>query len=170
MLARHSLKLFILPRRAFSSTILALNNDPSTLLNPSNIINNNNNKLTSDFITNLADKSLKYSNANNNELKQSIKSIDLDSNPREDALTSKMFGIKAGRTVSVIKGNTSDSFRVLQSIVRENNIAHDKRKQRFYLKPGKLREAKKSQKHRKEFMKGFKRLIEIVKDAKRKGY
>ncbi|QEU62818.1 Mrp21 [Kluyveromyces lactis] len=90
--------------------------------------------------------------------------------PREDALSSKLTGIQAGRTIDVFSGNTMAAFQRLGSIVRSNSIQKDKRAQRFYLKPGKARELRKSQKHRKEFMKSFKNLIEVVKDAKRKGY
>lgn len=90
--------------------------------------------------------------------------------PREDAFGSKLTGIKAGRTVAVYNGNTMQAFFRLQALVKSNHIALEKRKQRFYLKPGKVRELRKSQKHRRDFMKGFKRLISVVKDAKRKGY
>lgn len=90
--------------------------------------------------------------------------------PREDAINSKLTGIQAGRTVDVFNGNTIAAFQRLSSIVRSNGIARDKRAQRFYLKPGKAKEIRRSQKHRRDFMKSFKHLIEVVKDAKRKGY
>ncbi|AMD20466.1 HDL278Cp [Eremothecium sinecaudum] len=90
--------------------------------------------------------------------------------PRDDALGSKLTGPMAGRTVAVFNGNTMRAFQRLNSIIRSNEIAEEKRQQRFYLKPGKAKEQQRSQKHRKEFMKGFKSLIEVVKDAKRKGY
>lgn len=90
--------------------------------------------------------------------------------PKEDSLGSKLTGITAGRSVSVFNGNTMLAFQRLNSIIRSNQISRDKRNQRFYLKPGKAKEMRRSQKHRREFMKGFKRLIDVVKDAKRKGY
>lgn len=90
--------------------------------------------------------------------------------PREDAVNSRLTGIQAGRTVDVFSGNTLAAFQRLDSIVRSNGIARDKRQQRFYLKPGKAREMRRSQKHRRDFMKSFKHMIEVVKDAKRKGY
>ncbi len=90
--------------------------------------------------------------------------------PREAALHSKLTGIQAGRTVDVFTGNTAAAFQRLGAVVRANGIMRDKRSQRFYLKPGKAREMRRSRKHRKEFMKSFKHLIEVVKDAKRKGY
>lgn len=90
--------------------------------------------------------------------------------PKDDALSSRLTGVVAGRTVDVFNNDTANACRQLNSMMFANNIAQDKRAQRFYLKPGKVAEMKKSQKHRKDFMKGFKRLIEIVKDAKRKGY
>ena len=76
----------------------------------------------------------------------------------------------SGQSIIVNKNNPAESFKRLNRIMFENNIPGDKRSQRFYMKPGKVAELKRSQRHRKEFMMGFKRLIEIVKDAKRKGY
>lgn len=76
----------------------------------------------------------------------------------------------SGKSIIVNKNNPAESFKRLNRIMFENNIPGDKRSQRFYMKPGKVAELKRSQRHRKEFMMGFKRLIEIVKDAKRKGY
>ena len=89
---------------------------------------------------------------------------------REEAASLKNYSIKTGRTVDVNNGDTATAFRLLNSIVNANNIPGDKRSQRFYIKPGKKAEMKRSQRHRREFMKGFKRLMDIVKDAKRKGY
>ncbi|CAI4054746.1 hypothetical protein SKDZ_02G0190 [Saccharomyces kudriavzevii ZP591] len=76
----------------------------------------------------------------------------------------------SGKSIIMNKNNPAESFKRLNRIMFENNIPGDKRSQRFYMKPGKVAEMKRSQRHRKEFMMGFKRLIEIVKDAKRKGY
>ncbi|SCW00098.1 LAFE_0B09406g1_1 [Lachancea fermentati] len=90
--------------------------------------------------------------------------------PKEDAMGSRLTGVKGGRSVDVFNGDTSGAFRQLNSIVFANRIAQDRRNQRFHLKPGKAKELRRSQKHRRDFMKGFKRLIDIVKDAKRKGY
>lgn len=91
-------------------------------------------------------------------------------NPKDDALSSRLTGVIAGRTVDVFNNDTSNAFRQLNSIMFSNKIPQDSRNQRFYMKPGKVAELKKSQRHRRDFMKGFKRLIDIVKDAKRKGY
>ncbi|EDO18033.1 hypothetical protein Kpol_1045p18 [Vanderwaltozyma polyspora DSM 70294] len=91
-------------------------------------------------------------------------------NPREDAMDSKLTGVLAGRTVDVYNNDIASAFRQLSSKLTANNIAVDRRTQRFYMKPGKVAELKKSQRHRREFMMGFKRLMDIVKDAKRKGY
>ena len=90
--------------------------------------------------------------------------------PKEDALGSRLTGVRAGRTVDVFNNDTAAAFRQLNSIAFANKIAQDRRNQRYHLKAGKARELRRSQKHRRDFMKGFKRLIEIVKDAKRKGY
>lgn len=88
---------------------------------------------------------------------------------RETALSTK-FGPLAGRTVDVINGDTNTAFRRLDAILTSNGVWKDRRDQRFHMKPGKKKELKRSQHHRKKFMKGFKRLMDVVKDANRKGY
>lgn len=90
--------------------------------------------------------------------------------PRENAMATRLTGVTAGRTIDVYNGDTSAAFRQLNSMVAANSIAQDRRSQRFYMKPGKVAEMKKSLRHRREFMMGFQRLMELVKDAKRKGY
>ncbi|GCE97172.1 hypothetical protein ZYGM_004235 [Zygosaccharomyces mellis] len=93
-----------------------------------------------------------------------------DLQPKDDALSSRLTGVAAGRTVDVYNNDTASACRQLNSVMFANRIPQMKKAQRFYLKPGKVAEIKRSQRHRKDFMKGFKRLIEIIKDAKRKGY
>lgn len=91
---------------------------------------------------------------------------------REEALdsTATVRGVQAGRTVVVHNGDTSTALRRLTRKLVSNGVPMDRRNQRFHMKPGKVAELKRSQRHRRDFKKGFKRLIEIVKDAKRKGY
>lgn len=93
-----------------------------------------------------------------------------DLQPKDDALSSRITGVAAGRTVDVYNNDTASACRQLNSVMLGNRIPHMKKAQRFYLKPGKVAEIKRSQRHRKDFMKGFKRLIDVVKDAKRKGF
>ncbi|CAR26198.1 hypothetical protein ZYGR_0E01820 [Zygosaccharomyces rouxii] len=93
-----------------------------------------------------------------------------DLQPKDDALSSRLTGVTAGRTVDVYNNDTAAACRQLNSVMLSNKIPQTKKAQRFYLKPGKVAEIKRSQRHRRDFMKGFKRLIEVVKDAKRKGY
>lgn len=88
---------------------------------------------------------------------------------RETALSTK-FGPLAGRTVEVINGDTAAAFRRLDAIASSDQVWRDRRDQKFYMKSGKKKELKRSQHHRRRSMKGFKRLMDIVKDANRKGY
>lgn len=89
---------------------------------------------------------------------------------REDAFLSRLTGVQGGRVVDVSHGNTGAAMRQLNSILRANNVAQDQRDQRFYMKPGKRAERKRAQRHRRDFLKGFKILVDTVKDATRKGY
>lgn len=91
-------------------------------------------------------------------------------NPRDDAMSSRLVDVYAGRIIEVRDHNTSQAFRSLNSMLSYNGVARDRRSQRFYMKPGKVAELKKSQRHRKVFMLAFKRMMDLVKDAKRKGY
>ncbi|CCK69444.1 mitochondrial 37S ribosomal protein bS21m KNAG_0C03370 [Huiozyma naganishii CBS 8797] len=88
---------------------------------------------------------------------------------KELAMASR-YGPRAGRTVSVHNNDTTSACRSLDSTLYANSIAQDRRAQRFYMKPGKRAEQKTALRHRKTFMKGFKHLMDIVQDAKRKGY
>ncbi|AGO13596.1 AaceriAGL284Cp [[Ashbya] aceris (nom. inval.)] len=90
--------------------------------------------------------------------------------PREDAFRSRLTGVRAGRTVAVFNGNTSQALQRQNVLLRSARVAQDRREQRFHLKPGKAKEQQRSRKHRREFMRAFKDMIEVVKDAKRKGY
>lgn len=154
--------------RLFSSCRRANQDFPSfdhSLLNPLS-----NKKSTS--------KSDQLSQSLNHDYRQKSKSgsngprvfVGFAHNPRDDALSSRLTGVIAGRTVNVFNSDTSSAFRQLNGIMFANKIPQESRNQRFYMKPGKVAEMKRSQRHRRDFMKGFKRLIEIVKDAKRKGY
>ncbi|CCD22304.1 mitochondrial 37S ribosomal protein bS21m NDAI_0A01460 [Naumovozyma dairenensis CBS 421] len=91
-------------------------------------------------------------------------------NPREAAMGSKLIDTYAGRVIDVRNGNTIAGMRSLNSLIFSNEINKDRRKQQFYMKPGKAAELKKSLRHRKVFMLAFKRMMDVVKDAKRKGY
>lgn len=90
---------------------------------------------------------------------------------REEALDgTTVRGVQAGRTVVVHNGDTSTALRRLTRKLVSNAVPMDRKNQKFHMKPGKVAEMKRSRRHRRDFKKGFKRLIEIVKDAKRKGY
>ncbi|SMN18232.1 similar to Saccharomyces cerevisiae YBL090W MRP21 Mitochondrial ribosomal protein of the small subunit [Maudiozyma saulgeensis] len=125
-------------------------------------------KNKSDVGLNVSFNTMKEANASNNLQRDS--SIILPEQIREEAASLKNFSIKTGRTVLVNNSDTASACRRLNGLVFANQIAIDRRKQRFHMKPGKKAEMKRSQRHRKDFMKGFKRLMEVVKDAKRKGY
>lgn len=76
----------------------------------------------------------------------------------------------SGRMTRVTGGNIDGAFRSLRYIVSSNSIRTDKNAQRFYKKPGKVAEEKTMRRKRKMFDAGIRRLIDIVKDAKRRGY
>ncbi|CAB4252149.1 similar to Saccharomyces cerevisiae YBL090W MRP21 Mitochondrial ribosomal protein of the small subunit [Maudiozyma barnettii] len=128
----------------------------------------NDQKNKSDVGLNISFNAMKQANTTNNLDRDS--SIILPEQIREEAASLKNFSIKTGRTVLVNNSDTASACRRLNGLVFANQIAIDRRKQRFHMKPGKKAEMKRSQRHRKDFMKGFKRLMEVVKDAKRKGY
>ncbi|SCU97638.1 LADA_0H07316g1_1 [Lachancea dasiensis] len=149
-------------KRAFSSSFRLSNSASSPIFDPSQLNPLSNARKTSETSAKLQ--------LNIPASGQRLTAASFVASPKEDALTSRLTGVRAGRTVDVYNGDTAGAFRQLNSVVFANRIAQDKRNQRFHVKRGKAKEMRASQKHRREFMKGFKRLIEVVKDAKRKGY
>lgn len=104
------------------------------------------------------------------EFKSFVEASELRANPKDVANQLRVTGPRAGRIVKIINHDVDGAFRALQSVVRTNNIRGDLNDQRFYLKPGKARELKSIRKNKKEFMKSFRRMMQVVKDASRRGY
>ncbi|SCU95333.1 LAME_0F11738g1_1 [Lachancea meyersii CBS 8951] len=150
-------------KRAFSASFKVLSSTSSPLFDPTQL-----NPLSNGKKNSATSARLQINTPAPGQ--QRYAAVSFVASPKEDALTSRLTGIRAGRTVDVFNGDTAGAFRQLNSVVFANRIAHDKRNQRFHIKRGKAKEMRSSQRHRREFMKGFKRLIEVVKDAKRKGY
>ncbi|CEP60232.1 mitochondrial 37S ribosomal protein bS21m LALA0_S01e06018g [Lachancea lanzarotensis] len=155
-------------KRAFSAGFQLLNSSSSPLFDPTQL-----NPLSNERKSSQASAKLRINTGEQpqqQQQQQRYAAVSFVASPKEDALTSRLTGIRAGRTVDVFNGDTAGAFRQLNSVVFANRIAQDKRSQRYHIKRGKVKEMRSSQRHRREFMKGFKRLIEVVKDAKRKGY
>ncbi|CCE65200.1 hypothetical protein TPHA_0K00660 [Tetrapisispora phaffii CBS 4417] len=153
---------WMLSKRAFSRTVKVASSQP--IFDPLQL-----NPIRSGGTSNI-NSSLKDLNDANKKRKQELLKSSFQLQPKDDALSARMVGVQAGRTVDIFNGNTQNGLRQLSSLVYTNNIPQDRKDQMFYKKPGKVAERKRSLRHRKEFKKGFQRLIEIVKDAKRKGY
>ncbi|ONH68890.1 hypothetical protein BON22_1607 [Cyberlindnera fabianii] len=90
--------------------------------------------------------------------------------PKEVAKNIPITGPIAGRMVKVDNGDVDRAFRHLKNVVNANNIRFDKQQQRFYKKPGKALEEKRIRRKKRMFDEGIRRLMNIVKDAKRRGY
>lgn len=58
----------------------------------------------------------------------------------------------------------------LDGMIRRNSIIGDLRAQEFHIRKGKKKRMIRAKRHRKLFKEGFKYLLNMVKDAKRKGY
>lgn len=146
------------------------NNNSQTSSSPQDILRAfpKSQKGDSDVGLNVSFNSMKQSNTSMNAERDTL--IILPEQIREEAAALRKFSIMSGRTATVNNCDTATACRRLSSLLFANEIAIDRRKQRFHMKPGKKAELKRSQRHRKDFMKGFKRLMEVVKDAKRKGY
>lgn len=57
----------------------------------------------------------------------------------------------------------------LRSILTANNVKADQLRQKFHERPGKKKNRLKSLRHRRRFKAGFKRLVAIAMEMKRKG-
>ena len=102
--------------------------------------------------------------------KNDLSASDARGSPKAYARTVAIKGPIAGRIVSVPQGNIDSAFRSLKYLVNSNNIRLDKNAQRFYKKPSKVLEEKRMRRKNKLFDQGIRRLVDIVKDAKRRGY
>lgn len=82
----------------------------------------------------------------------------------------KLTGPLAGCVVSVHKGDINRAYRQLKGVVNANNIRGEAMMQRFHMKPGKVLEMKRIKRKKKTFDEGIRRLMDLVKEAKRRGY
>ncbi|OLL21945.1 37S ribosomal protein mrp21, mitochondrial [Neolecta irregularis DAH-3] len=78
-------------------------------------------------------------------------------------------GPYAGRSVAIDRGDLSFAFRKLHHILKNNNVRQQFRRQKYYEKPSVKAKRLRSERHRKMFKEGVKRLVNIVRDMKRKG-
>lgn len=102
----------------------------------------------------------------------SILPIDLGSRgvnaPPLGAKPTPRTGPSAGRTVTVLT-DLPQALSRLRSILTANNVKVDQLRQRFHERPGKKKNRLKSLRHRRRFKAGFKRLVTIAMEMKRKG-
>lgn len=77
-------------------------------------------------------------------------------------------GPTAGRSV-VVQSDVAQAFMKLRSVVRQNNVRTDFQTQRFHERPGLKRKRLASKRHRQRFKDGFRRMIAVVMDMKKKG-
>ncbi|CCG84155.1 protein of unknown function [Taphrina deformans PYCC 5710] len=89
------------------------------------------------------------------------------SNIRRPVAASGPFSTYAGRTKEVKNGDISAAFRALNSTLRNNSVARDYRTQKFYEKPSNKRVRLNRERHRKRFLSGVKRLVNLVKEQRK---
>jgi len=77
-------------------------------------------------------------------------------------------GPTAGRSVVVIT-DVAQAFMKLRSVISQNKVRQDWNRQRFHERPGSKRKRLKSERHRRRFKEGFKRMVRVVLDMKKKG-
>jgi ribosomal protein S21 len=77
-------------------------------------------------------------------------------------------GPTAGRSV-VVQTDVAQAFMRLKSILSQNRVKQDFFLQKFHERPGKKRKRLRSERHRKRFKEGFRRMIAVVMDMKKKG-
>ncbi|CCX16401.1 hypothetical protein FPQ18DRAFT_16464 [Pyronema domesticum] len=77
-------------------------------------------------------------------------------------------GPTAGRSV-VVTADVAQAFMRLRSILSQNRVQKDVYSQRFHERPGLKRKRLASERHRRRFKEGFKRMVSIVMDMKAKG-
>lgn len=87
--------------------------------------------------------------------------------PRKPVDPSGPFSTYAGRTKAVENGDLTAAFRSLNSTLRNNSVAREYRTQKFYEKPSNKRVRLNRERHRKRFLSGVKRLVNLVKEQRK---
>lgn len=77
-------------------------------------------------------------------------------------------GPTAGRSV-LVTTDVSQALMRLRSILSQNKVRQDFHMQKFHERPGLKRKRLASERHRRRFKEGFKRMVSIVLDMKKKG-
>jgi ribosomal protein S21 len=77
-------------------------------------------------------------------------------------------GPTAGRSVRV-SADLAQAFMGLKSIIQQNRVRQDFARQRFYERPGLKAKRLKSERYRRRFKEGFKRMVSVVLNMKKKG-
>ncbi|KAI5854142.1 hypothetical protein BZA05DRAFT_393339 [Tricharina praecox] len=97
----------------------------------------------------------------------------MDSPPLEH-LTSSMntklpkMGPTAGRSI-IVQADVAQAFMKLRSIISQNKVRQDFHRQKFYEPKGIRRKRLRSERYRVRFKEGFRRMISVVLDMKKKG-
>ncbi|KAH3672148.1 hypothetical protein WICPIJ_010117 [Wickerhamomyces pijperi] len=90
--------------------------------------------------------------------------------PRVKGLELPLTGPIAGRMVKIHNFDLNTAFKKLRGVISANNIKGEKMAQRFYKKPGKVLEEKQIRRKKRVFNEGVRRLMQVVVEAKRRGY
>ena len=94
--------------------------------------------------------------------------------PPLDHLTSNMntklpkMGPTAGRSV-IVQADVAQAFMRLRSIISQNKVRQDFHRQKFYEPKSMKRKRLRSERYRIRFKEGFRRMISVVQDMKKKG-
>ncbi len=75
----------------------------------------------------------------------------------------------AGRSKDITNGDLAGAVRSLNLVLRLNNVKLDQREQKFYEKPHDRRIRLSSERHRKRFKAGVRRLVSVVKEMRKRG-
>lgn len=101
---------------------------------------------------------------------QSMLGGEFQADPREMANKLKYTGPTAGRLVRVTHNNIAAAQRQLNTLVNVNKIKSTYYDQRFHIKPCKVKLAKRIANSKKHFNQEFKKLMNNIWAAKRRGY
>lgn len=75
-----------------------------------------------------------------------------------------------GRTIQVRNGELNGALAMLNARLKKNQVASDKRKQRFHVRRGQLKKEVRSQRWRKLFKTSFKATVERCEKLRRQGW
>lgn len=120
--------------------------------------------------TKLNNSYLDYPAPSKSRFNNIISNVSFDEDPKLVLRLLPRTGPGMGTTIEVRDGNVKSAMNQLSRLLRNEKVRETAAKQRFHMKPSKLKGQEKTRKRKEWFHAGLTQLFNSVKAAKRRGY